>query len=107
MCTGASQAALCGRVTTGLAVATEVVTHLHSYLGSVLGVCRPEGQLLQADGARKLDARLVARPKVEVQSDVRVVSVLQVMNKGVVSTRCRAGMGTPLGDWQRVKSMTG
>jgi len=47
------------------------------YLGGMLGVGGPKGQLLEADGARELDARLVARPEVEVQPDVRVVAVLR------------------------------
>ena len=41
------------------------------------GVRRPECKLLEADGARKLGARLVPWPKIEVQPDERVITILQ------------------------------
>ena len=56
---------------------------MQPHLGCVLGVRRPEGQFLEADGARELDARLVARAEVEVQPDVRVVAVLRSTNDDI------------------------
>lgn len=45
----------------------------------VAGVRRPEGQLLQADGAGKFGTRFIARPKVKVEPDERMIAILQHM----------------------------